>query len=428
VSESGRADGEAIASIRAHAGGGPRPTAQLADVLVDRAAGAELHIPSGVRLIDAISGYGVASLGHSHPRWVQAVTEQAARLVTTSLYTPQLADYLVALSGVLPPALKRIALTTTGAEAVELALRLVQTERGRSGVLTFSRGFHGKTVGVRYAGDATTAEARELAPAWLHVAPFPACELHDALDYHRCDEDVDAAIAETAAIGDAAGVGAVLVEPVLGTAGNIPPRRPFLAALRKLCDERGWLLVFDESITGFGRTGTLFAFEAFGAEPDVLVLSKGLGGGFPLSAVCAARELWDRSALNAPSGTSSTFGGNPLACAAGLATLEIVTEPGFLEQVRLTGAHAARRLRELADGSARVARPRGLGLMLGFNIVDPASGRLASRTACEAVFRACRDRGALVAANAPSVRLSPPLTLSIAETDRLFDILSEVLA
>ena len=167
----------------------------------------------------------------------------------------------------------------------------MQTERGRSGVLTFSRGFHGKTVGVRYAGDATTAEARELASAWLHGAPFPACQLHDALDYHRCDEDVDAAIAETAAIGDAAGIGAVLVEPVLGTAGNIPPRRPFLAALRKLCDERGWLLVFDESITGFGRTGTLFAFEAFGAEPDVLVLSKGLGGGFPLSAVCAGHGL-----------------------------------------------------------------------------------------------------------------------------------------
>src|SRR5205807_1481028 len=134
-------------------------------------------------------------------------------------------------------------------------------------------------------------------------------------------------IAAIAARVDLDDVAAVLVEPVLGTSGNLPPKRGFLAALRTLCDDRDWLLIYDESITGFGRTGELFAFQAFGAEPDVLVLGKGLGGGFPLSAVCARAELWERSALGAPSATSSSYGGNPIACAAGAITLEIVTSP-----------------------------------------------------------------------------------------------------
>ena len=423
----GRAARSAIDAITAHAGGGPRLIAQSADVVIERGSGSYLYSATGTRLLDTITGYGVASLGHSHPRWVEAVVSQASRLAHTPLHTTELATYLSALADVLPPAMDGIALSSTGAEAVEMALRLAQTERRRTGILTFTDSFHGKTAALRYTRAPSSEEARSLAPPWLRTAPFPVCRDHDAVDYADCREPVADAIAAIAAREDLDEVAAVLVEPVLGTAGNIPPRRGLLAELRKLCRERDWLLIYDESITGFGRTGELFAFETFGVEPDILILSKGLGGGFPLSAVCAATELWQGSALSAPSATSSSYGGNPLACVAGAVTLEIVTSPEFMEQVRCTAARAAERLRQLAQASPRVARPRGIGLMLGFDLIDPDSDALASAVECEAIFRACRDRGALVAANVPRVRLSPPLTLTVTEADRLFDILLDVL-
>lgn len=417
-----------IEAIDRARGGGRRRIAHSAGIVVERGSGSRLYSTAGVGYLDVVSGYGVAALGHSHPHWVKAVSEQARRLAVTPLHTGELARYLAALAEVLPPRAARPALFSTGAEAVEMALRLAQTATGRPGVLTFADAFHGKTLGVRYAGDREPEEARTLAPGWLRTAPFPACWAHDAVTYGACDETASGLIGELASRADLADVGTVLVEPILGTAGNIPPRRPFLAALRQLCDERGWLLVLDESITGFGRTGELFACDYFGVEPDVLILGKGLGGGFPLTAVCASAELWERSALGKPSATSSTFGGNPLACAAGLATLEIVTDEGFVEQVGGVSAHAAARLVELATASEHVARPRGVGLMLGFDLVDPASGELAGAERCAAVFRACRDRRILLLADVPRVRLSPPLTLSIAEVDELFDVLFEVLA
>ena len=396
-------------------------------MVVERGAGAYLHGNRGERLLDAVSGYGVASIGHSHPHWVEAVASQARRLAHTPLHTNELAEYLSALANVLPPGMDGIALTSTGAEAVEMALRLAQTERGRTDVLSFGGSFHGKTAAARYTRNPDSAEARSLGPSWLRTAPYPACREHDAVDYPECREPDSGEVAVIAAREDLDDVAAVLVEPVLGTAGNIPPRRGFLAEMRALCDERGWLLICDESITGYGRTGELFACETFGVKPDILILSKAVGGGFPLSVVCAAKGLWANSALGAPSGTSSSYGGGPLACVAGKATLEIVTDPEFLEVTRRTSAHAAKRLRRLAEGSPRIARPRGVGLMLGFDLVNEDSGALATSAECEAVFRACHDRGALVAATVPRVRLSPPLILTVEEADRLFDILGEAI-
>jgi 4-aminobutyrate aminotransferase / (S)-3-amino-2-methylpropionate transaminase / 5-aminovalerate transaminase len=408
-------------------GGGVRRIARSADIVVNRGSGSYLY-GEGVRYLDLVSGYGVASLGHCHPQWVDAVVAQANQLTVTPLHTAELARYLDALARVLPPRLGRTALFSGGAEAVEAAIRLVQTATDRRAVLTFRDSFHGKTSGVRYSADPGAAEAQSLGPGWLRSERFPACDSHGPTTYAQCEEppgDITAFLSEAA---HSEPLAAVLVEPVLGTAGNIPPKRPFLAALRQACDELGALLVFDESITGFGRTGELFAFEYFGVEPDVLILGKGLGGGFPLSAVCAASAVWDGSALSVPSACSSSYGGNPLACAAGLATLEIVTSGEFLGQVRTVGALAAARLEQLAAASPYVARPRGVGLMLGFDLMDPTTGELAPEGFCDEVFRDCRDRGLLLAVDVPRVRLSPPLTLTSAEAGELFDVLFEVLA
>jgi 4-aminobutyrate aminotransferase-like enzyme len=414
--------------IARFSGGAGRRIATSAAVVVDRGRGSYIYDTEGGAYLDVISGYGVAALGHSHPRWIEAITKQASRLAVTPLHTNGLADYLTALSEVLPEGLAQVALFTTGAEAVEAALRLTQTASTRHDVLTFHEGFHGKTVGVRYAGDSTSGEALALRPTWIKTAEFPTCKHHGATDYHLCEESPSTVLKHIASRDDLGNVGTVLVEPILGTAGNLPPKKPFLAGLRALCDERGWLLAFDESITGFGRTGYLFAFEYFGVLPDVVVLGKGLGGGFPLSAVCASPALWDLSAYRAPSAASSTHGGNPLACAAGLATLEILTEEGFLAHVREVSRHAAGRLYDLAQRSKRVHRSRGVGLMLGFDLIDPDSAELASPEVCASIFRGCRDRGVLVLADVPRVRLSPPLTVTPAEIDHLFDVLCEVLA
>ena len=177
----------------------------------------------------------------------------------------------------------------------------------------------------------------------------------------------------------------------------------------RLCDSRGWLLILDESITGFGRTGRLFACERFGVCPDIMVLSKGLGGGFPLTAVCASPERWAASALAQPSGTTTAFGGDPLACAAGLVTLQVVTSPGFLEQVR--GGRGA--CCPAAGGPGRALRSRHAAAWrraaAGLRPGRPEHGDLAPVAACEAVARACRERGVLTAAHVPRVRLNPPL-------------------
>jgi 4-aminobutyrate aminotransferase-like enzyme len=416
----------AIETIARLGGGGERRLARSAAVTIDHGRGSYLHSESGLRYLDVVSGFGVASLGHCHPRWVEAVVAQAERLAVSPFHTAELARYLDALSAVMPDRLGRTALFSGGAEAVEVAIRLAQTSTGRPDIVTFQDSFHGKTAGVRYAGNPNSTEAVALGTGRLRSVPFPQCEAHDAVTYSDCEESPAQVMARIRA-HDLAEVAAVLVEPVLGTAGNLPPRRPFLQHLRRLCDDLGLLLIFDESITGFGRTGKLFAFEYYGVEPDVLILGKGMGGGFPMSAVCASGDLWDSSALRLPSACSSSYGGNPLACAAGLATLEILRSESFLEHVRTASGLAAHRLRELAATSPRVARPRGVGWMLGFDLVNPATAEPAVPASCSQAFKECRDRGVLLATDVPRVRLSPPLTVSAQETEDLFDVLHEVL-
>lgn len=407
---------------------GQRPLARLVGFTAGTGRGAYIADGTGREFFDAVGGYGVASLGHSHPEWVRAVVDQAQRLVVSPVDSDQAAAYTSALAAALPELLIVPALFSTGAEAVENAVRLAQTATGKPGVLTFAKGFHGKTSALRYTSDPDAPEARSIAPGWMASVAFPECERHSIADYADCDESAIELIDQVRGREDLDQVGAVLVEPVLGTAGNLMPRGLFPGELRRLCDDRGWLLIYDESITGFGRTGHMYACEAFGVTPDVLVLSKGIGGGFPLSAVCASHELWERSALAAPSGTSSSYGGNPLACAAGLATLQVITAEGFLERVRVASERARTRLETLASRSDRVARPRGIGLLLGFDLIDPGTGALADPETCANAVRHCRELGVLVAMHVPRVRLSPPLTVTRQDIDFLFDALEEVLA
>lgn len=366
-------------------------------------------------------------MGHGNPHWVDAVTQQARRLCVTPFHNPVRVDYLEQLAQALPPGLDRTVLFSGGAEAVEVAVRIAQRATGRSGILAFKSAFHGKTAGVRFAGGGAEEERAKLGVGWLRHAEFPACESHSAFRYGACEESADPFFEQLGRRRDLGDVGCVIVEPVLGTAGNIPPQRCFLGELRAACDDFGWLLVFDESQTGFGRTGEMFASDLFGVVPDIMVTGKGMGGGFPLSGVAASPDLWSSAYLDQPSATSTSFGANPLACAAGAAVLEVIAQPAFLQSLRDVGLLLAEGLEELASASPYVSWSRGVGMMLGFDLVDPQTGELADSSICRQIMRSCRDRGLLLAADVPRVRLSPPLTLSQGEARQALAVLREVL-
>jgi 4-aminobutyrate aminotransferase-like enzyme len=413
--------------IRRHAGGGLRRIAESADITIVDGLGAHLIDAQGRMYLDLVTGYGVAALGHRHPRWVTAVTEQAQGISTSPFHNPQLATYLSQLSGIVPEGLTHTALFSGGAEAVEVAVRLAQLATGRSGILSFGSAFHGKTAGARFAGGAHEIERSRVGLEWFRCAEFPACTSHQAHNYAMCDESATLLWDDIVRREDLADIGVVIVEPVLGTAGNIPPRRRFLSELRAFCDSRGWLLIFDESLTGFGRTGYGFASQLFDVVPDILVMGKAMGAGFPLSGVAASRELWAAGLLDRASATSTSYGGNPLACAAGIAVLDVLMEPSFLEHTRRTARVLSEGLVKLATESPYVRWPRGVGLMLGFDLVDPDSGDLADGALCTRIFEGCREGGLLIAADVPRVRLNPPLTLTEQEAQQALAVLGEVL-
>jgi 4-aminobutyrate aminotransferase-like enzyme len=416
-------------TIRRLGGGGPRRIAENAGLVITHGEGAHLVDTEGRRYLDFATAMGVAAIGHGHPRWTEALSRQAGRLAACVLHTPEHAEYLEALAEVLPAGLERTALYSGGTEAVEVAVRLAQSVTGRRHLLSFTTGFHGKSTGVRFTGHRHADERSWLGVDWVHDVDYPICAGHDAISYPECAGDGAAALdaLDEYAAGLEGGVAAVIVEPILGTAGNLPPERHFLRALRELCSRRGWLLIDDESITGFGRLGTVFAASWYDVAPDILVLGKAIGGGYPLSGVAAGSELWDNSLFAEPSATSSSYGANPVACAAGLAVLDIVTGDGFLENVRGTGARLAAGLRDLETESPYVAATRGVGLMLGFDLVDPETGGLAGPELSQRLFLSCLDRGLLVA-QVPRVRLNAPLTLGTEEADAALEALAAALA
>jgi 4-aminobutyrate aminotransferase / (S)-3-amino-2-methylpropionate transaminase / 5-aminovalerate transaminase len=416
-------------TVRRLGGGGPRRIAESAGLVVTGGEGPYLVTDAGTRLLDFATAMGVAAIGHGNPQWANAIAAQARRLAACVLHTPEHAAYLERLAGFLPAGVDRVALYSGGAEAVEVAVRLAQSLTGNRNLISFSTGFHGKTIGVRFSGGRFPEERASLGVDWVHTLPYPRCEAHDALTYPSCEEDGAVALAGLERRADQLdGVAAIIVEPVLGTAGNRPPQRHFLAGLRALCDRRDWLLIVDESITGFGRLGRNFAVDWFGIRPDILVLGKAMGGGFPLSGVAASGALWDDSLFAKPSATSSSYGANPLGCAAGIAVIDIITAAGFLDRLNRSALVLAEGIAGLERESPYVAGNRGVGMMLGFDLIDPGTGRLAGRELSLRLFRRCLDEGILIVGDVPEVRLNPPLVLTEDGADEAIDALRRALA
>jgi acetylornithine/N-succinyldiaminopimelate aminotransferase len=363
------------------------PTYSRVDLAFERGEGVWLITAEGKRYLDFTSGVAVNALGHAHPHMVAAITEQAGKLWHTSnLYRipegERLAERLCERSFA-----DFVFFQNSGTEAIECAIKMARKYQFASGkpernrIVTFEGAFHGRTL----AALAATGNKKYLEGFGPLMPGF------DQVAFGDLEAVKKAVTAETAAI---------IIEPVMGEGGVRVVPHNFLRALRKLCDDNGMLLIFDEVQTGIGRTGDLFAYQHTGVEPDIMALAKALGGGFPIGACLATTE----AAKGMTAGThGSTFGGNQLAMAAANAVLDVVTSKGFLERVRQNGLLMKQRLAELKDRhSAVIAEVRGEGLLIGLRIVPPAG---------EMVDELRNEEMVAVAAGDNVVRLLPPLII-----------------
>ena len=391
---------------------------RITDLVVERGEGSWLHDVDGRRYLDLSSGIAVTNVGHCHPKVVEAVERQVRTLMHTSVVTHhrpavELAERLRALAApVIDDA--QVFFCNSGAEAVDGALKLGRKATGRGGVIAFRGAFHGRTLA---ATSLTTAKGKYRAGyepllSSVHIAPY-AYPL-------RFGGEEAAAYAALAALDDVLdrqappeNIGVMIVEPVLGEGGYVVPPVPWLEGLRRRCDEHGIVLVFDEVQSGMGRTGRPFAAETLGVRPDVLLFAKGVASGLPLGGIIASRSLMERWPTGAH---GSTFGGNPVACAAALATLDVLEDEGLYERARVLGERALERLRGLSSPS--IAEVRGLGLMVGVELLDAATaGR---------VQAACLADGLIVLTCGPGenvLRLIPPLNISDADFDHALSVL-----
>jgi len=370
-----------------------------------RAEGSWLYAAGGRRYLDLIAGIGVSALGHAHPAVISAIERQARRHLHVMVYGEYVIEAQVRLARrlaeLLPAPLSRVYFTNSGAEAIEGALKAARKFSRRTGFVAFDGAYHGDTMG---------ALALAGAPAFrAPFEPLPGPVRHLPYGDSAALEAIDSSIA------------AVVIEPVQGEGGVRIPSAAYMRAVRERCDRAGALLVFDEVLTGLGRTGRLFALEHFAIAPDVVVMAKALGGGLPLGGFAARDELLAVLARDPPLAHITTFGGNPLSCAAGLAALEVIVGERLCERAGALGDEFRAQLGELS--APEIAEVRGLGLLIGIEFRD---ADFAHRFVAEALARGVVINWTL---NADTVvRLAPPLVIARDEIEFAMAVIRQALA
>lgn len=393
-------------------------------LVVERGSGAMVEDVDGNRYLDFMGGIAVAATGHAHPRVVAAIQEQAGKFLHicgSDFYYEGMAALAERLARLAPgPSPKKVFLTNSGTEAVEGAIKLVRHSTGRTAIIAFQGAFHGRTTGALAL---TSSKARQhagfgpLLPDVHHV-PYPYLyRSAPGTSESECAAAAIAAIQELFARHlDPSDVAAIFVEPVLGEGGYVVPPPEFLPALRALCDRHGILLVIDEIQSGIGRTGKMFASEHFGeggVEADVLLAAKGLASGMPLGAFIARASIthWESGAHG------STFGGNPVCCAAALATLDLV-EGGLAANAAAMGERLLAGARALARTHPAIGDVRGLGLMLGLELVRARASREPAPELVHRLVDLAFSRGLLLlGCGRSTLRLAPPLVVDAADVD-----------
>lgn len=372
---------------------------------ISRAEGCWLYAADGRRYLDFISGIGVNNLGHGHPKVLAAIEAQARRHLHAMVYGEYVLEAQVRLASrlaqLMPPQLGRVYFTNSGAEAIEGALKTARKHTGRANFAAFDGAYHGDTfMALALAGNPSFRAPFEPLPGPVRHLPY------DDLDALRAIDE---------------SVAAVVIEPVQAEGGVRIPGKRFMHALRARCDAAGALLIFDEVLTGFGRTGKLFALEDFEVVPDLIVLAKALGGGLPLGAFCGSDHLLGCLAHDPPLGHITTFGGHPLSCAAGLAALDVIVSERLPQRAAEVGALMLERVASLIGRD--IVAVRGIGLLLGLEF---ASAAVAHRFVAETIARGVIINWTLNADRV--VRLAPPLTIAEHEIDFAFDAMTQALS
>ena len=400
------------------------------DILVHKSEGVTVEDVNGRRYLDFISGLATTNTGHNHPAVVAAIREQASSFLHSGCifyYEPLLA-LREAMNDITPPGLDTFFFSNSGAEAVEGAIKLARHYTGRQGILAFTGGFHGRTYG---AASLTTSSIKYRAryhpflPSVYH-SPYPYC--------FRCFFNQRPQTCSMDCLGylerlfqhliPPEEIACMVIEPVLGEGGYVVPPAGFLRKLREICTAWKILLVLDEVQSGMGRTGRWFVSEHFDVVPDIMTVAKGIASGLPLSVVVSRKEIMKKWP---PGAHGTTFGGNPVSCAAAVATIGIIREEGLLENAWTTGNHALARLRSLQERYTCIGDVRGLGLMIGIEFVK--EGR-PDAEGIKQVLASCLKRGLVMiecGVDRNILRLAPPLVVKKEEIDRGLGIFEEAL-
>jgi 4-aminobutyrate aminotransferase/(S)-3-amino-2-methylpropionate transaminase len=407
---------------------GTQSVALFSKLCIDHGEGALLYDADGKRYTDLLAGVGVASLGYAHPKFVAAMQRQVAKVHVGSFTSEHRVALVKLIADVTPGDLNRTQLYSSGAEAVESALRLAKAWTGKTEFVGFWGGFHGKTAGVLpLLGSSFKHGLGPLMPGSYSTPyascarcafdkSFPACEWH-CVEFLRKKIELETS-------ND---VAAIIVEPIQGTAGNIVPPPGYMRVLRRLAESLGAILIADEMLTGFGRTGKMFAIEHDEVVPDIMTIGKGFGGGFPMTGLIAREEIARAKPWANPSGSSSSYGGNPLAAAAARVSIETILEEGLVEHSRVLGATMLAEIKSWEREIPIVTESRGRGLMIGMDLVYPGTTRLLPKDITRWIFDTLLTRGVLAMIYNPEVRINPPLVITTEQAMSALAVMKGVL-
>jgi 4-aminobutyrate aminotransferase / (S)-3-amino-2-methylpropionate transaminase / 5-aminovalerate transaminase len=406
----------------------PRGITTSHPITADRAKGSELWDVSGKRYVDFAGGIGVMNVGHAHPRVMQVVEEQLRKATHTSFQVVQyetylrLAEKLCEVAPIDGP--KKAIFFSTGAEAIENAVKIARAATGRPAIISFRGGFHGRTLLALSLTGSVQPYKQDFGPyaAEVYQSPFP---------YEYRGWNTEAAIADLnnlleSEVGPKR-VAAIVIEPELGEGGFVPAPLDFMRELRELCTRHGILLIADEIQTGFGRTGKFFAVEHSGVQPDLITVAKSLAAGFPLSGVVGKADVMDAPD---PGGLGGTYGGNPIACAAGLAVMDIMRDEKLPERAARIGSVVEERMRTWASENELVGDVRGLGAMIGMELVRDRKTMEPADTQAAKTLAKAREKGLIAlrcGVHHNVIRTLMPLTIPDDQLDEGLDILGAAL-
>lgn len=401
------------------------------DIVAKKAQGIHVEDINGRHYMDFTSGLATANIGHNHPKVVEAIKNQAEAFIHSGciFYYEPLISLSEALKKVTPPGLDMFFFSNAGAEAIEGAIKLARFYTGRQGIIAFTGAFHGRTFGAASLTASSIRYRRNYHPFLPSVyhSPYPycyRCYFGQRTETCRmeCYEYLERIFKHLIPPEE---VACIVIEPVLGEGGYVVPPSEFLRNLRVLCERYGILLILDEIQSGMGRTGKWFACEHSGIIPDIMAVAKGIASGMPLSAVISKRDIMSRWP---PGSHGTTFGGNPVSCAAAMATIKVIEEEGLLENARVVGGYAMEMLSSIKERHSCIGDVRGLGLMIGIEFVR--EGKEPFTEGVKKIREYCLEKG-LVLLEAGTerniIRLAPPLIVKKEEMERGLNILEEAI-